>query len=1131
MSRISSEEAQYIYRELKHIHDAKGLAPKEQIPKLRSLNDLLFNFLTKEAELTLSSTHARMLFVQNNFAPDMELMKALHRFRIFSNRVVHEIDCLPSDKEYHASVLILSRALIYFSGVQEPDWILKIRERSPNLDLLEEKPAAREQISWLEAVVLGVGEIEVSKNGLNYCVVVCDASRLGKISIVFRDHNTNHPGSRFGELAPLLWKYARLYLYNIEKANDKDDLYLTTANSLVVIEPDYLIQVTDIAKCFESNRINPYIELLDKYHISAYSKHLLMGSVINGILDELICQPKQSFEEIFGRVVNEYALELISLISRQHAESPDFVEQFQHDIQHHVHTLYYFVEELLREQEVDVFIEPTFYAPKFGLQGRLDLMIQHRIHSDQRDIVELKSGGAPDISAYKKVKSDHEAQIQAYSLLLKSTFGKEARNSSVLYSKVSPDEKPIRVVHCRVSDQQNLLWVRNHIVAHEHQIASNDWSCLSRLFELEGDTLPHYRIQAWVDFRFVIDNLNDELYAWFKAFASFLMREHRIAKIGGEGEDAQFGFSGLWRSTLEDKLARFEVLYFLEIDDERSDFRQFHLRLNRNTLLSNQAVSNFRSGDIAVLYPVEPEGKLRPLNHQILKCTVRELHEDHVLVSLRNKQLNPEIFKRNKFWVIEHDLMEKGFQLLQKACYRFVSSSNTRMQRLLLGQQAPSFDSVTRYRHPDLSTEQNELIARALSARDYFLLQGPPGTGKTSFILKYLVDELHRHTDQNILLLAFTNRAVDEICDKLDQLGLTYFRLGFGDEKRQQVWKTLVKERDFIQIKQYFQDLRVVVSTVSSFLSNQSKFLFKPFHTAIVDEASQLLEPYLASILIEVERFILIGDEKQLPAVVTQTGPTTRFSDENLNKLGINDLSRSLFERLLDRCQQKGWMDAVGMITYHGRMHVEVAEFVNQAFYNNKLRPVLARQKASQTLFDPHSEDALERLMAIHRLLFVCSTAENSDKVHKQEAQFVARAAHLVAARYGNKFAADKLGIITPYRAQIAEIHAQLNRDLKALVSIDTVERYQGSERDVILVSLTVNNAYQLWNLRSLTPDGKVDRKLNVALTRAREQVVIVGNRELLELHYHYRLLIEWCKNRGACVELESLKQQRIRQP
>lgn len=120
-----------------------------------------------------------------------------------------------------------------------------------------------------------------------------------------------------------------------------------------------------------------------------------------------------------------------------------------------------------------------------------------------------------------------------------------------------------------------------------------------------------------------------------------------------------------------------------------------------------------------------------------------------------------------------------------------------------------------------------------------------------------------------------------------------------------------------------------------------------------------------------------------------------------------------------------------------------------------------------------------------------------------------------IYANHGQQLAPNSIGIITPYRAQIAQIRSVLE-ERKAplsLLTIDTVERYQGGARDVILISLCTNSLSQLTSLSSLSEDG-VDRKLNVALTRAREHVVIIGNPDLLRQSEIYRELIHYCEEK-----------------
>ena len=113
----------------------------------------------------------------------------------------------------------------------------------------------------------------------------------------------------------------------------------------------------------------------------------------------------------------------------------------------------------------------------------------------------------------------------------------------------------------------------------------------------------------------------------------------------------------------------------------------------------------------------------------------------------------------------------------------------------------------------------------------------------------------------------------------------------------------------------------------------------------------------------------------------------------------------------------------------------------------------------------------------------------------------------------GKSFHGDSIGIITPYRAQIALIHKyleELPKDITQKITVDTVERYQGGARDIIIISFCVNRLSQLQSLISLSQEG-VDRKLNVALTRAREQLVLIGNQELLSTDHVYKSLFESC--------------------
>jgi superfamily I DNA and/or RNA helicase len=250
-----------------------------------------------------------------------------------------------------------------------------------------------------------------------------------------------------------------------------------------------------------------------------------------------------------------------------------------------------------------------------------------------------------------------------------------------------------------------------------------------------------------------------------------------------------------------------------------------------------------------------------------------------------------------------------------------------------------------------------------------------------------------------------------------------------------------------------------------------------------------------------VGKFVLIGDHKQLPAVVLQSQEESEVYDEGLRNIGLLNLKDSLFERLYRYHLAEDDSPVLDMLCRQGRMHPGVASFPNQAFYGGKLMPVgLSHQLeeiSSPVLFIPSRRD----------------TGSLSGKTNLYEAQMVADWAERIWNESPETFDAHRtLGIITPYRSQIALIRKRLQeKGIPALleVSVDTVERYQGSEREVIIYSFCVNHRYQLKFLPNLTEENGVliDRKLNVALTRARKRMIVIGVPELLKenpIYHHF---------------------------
>lgn len=384
-----------------------------------------------------------------------------------------------------------------------------------------------------------------------------------------------------------------------------------------------------------------------------------------------------------------------------------------------------------------------------------------------------------------------------------------------------------------------------------------------------------------------------------------------------------------------------------------------------------------------------------------------------------------------------------------------------------------------------------------------------------------MVEAFHSQADTQILLLSYTNRAVDEICKALSRLHPVVDFIRVGSELAcDESYRSHLIENELAccmrrsEVHERIRRCRIFVGTVASISGKPELFRLKNFDVAIVDEATQILEPQLLGILCArneaggnaVGKFILIGDHKQLPAVVLQREAHSEVSHESLRAIGLCNLKDSLFERLYRRADSRSF----DMLCKQGRMHPEVALFANQMFYEGLLLPVGC----------PHQQESAE---ALCRLAFYPSVAEPagaSAKINRSESRIVARLAAEIYEQQMTSFDASlTLGIIAPYRSQIALIRQEIARlKIPALnhVLVDTVERFQGSERDVIIYSFCVNYPYQLKFLSNLTEERGVciDRKLNVALTRARKQMFVTGVVDLLNLNPIYSSLIKLINGR-----------------
>jgi DNA replication ATP-dependent helicase Dna2 len=225
---------------------------------------------------------------------------------------------------------------------------------------------------------------------------------------------------------------------------------------------------------------------------------------------------------------------------------------------------------------------------------------------------------------------------------------------------------------------------------------------------------------------------------------------------------------------------------------------------------------------------------------------------------------------------------------------------------------------------------------------------------------------------------------------------------------------------------------------------------------------------------------------------------------------------------LYQRAEKNNWNWAFATLSAQGRMHKDICEFPNLHFYDGKLNllPEESNEKWQSEALSyriPDSNTLLTDKLLNNRVVFIPSFSdlESNPKTNLSEAVKVAEVVDIFNRIYqSNNLHFDKntIGVITPFRAQIAQIRQELAKFENAYeqMTIDTVERYQGAARDIIIVSLCLNMEHQLGSLISVSDDEKVDRKLNVALTRARKHLIIIGNESIMKKSSHYAALLDW---------------------
>lgn len=544
----------------------------------------------------------------------------------------------------------------------------------------------------------------------------------------------------------------------------------------------------------------------------------------------------------------------------------------------------------------------------------------------------------------------------------------------------------------------------------------------------------------------------------------------------------------------------------------------------------------FEYGRPVCFFTQDVSGKLNYLN---FVATVNYVDEDRMVVILPS--VDALLALQSKEVVgVQLYFDETSYRLMFEALKQVIGAKNNRLAELrdiFHGTQPASTFSFHPLRFPWLNATQEEAVNKVLHAKDVAIVHGPPGTGKTTTLVEAVYETLHR--ENQVLVCAQSNMAVDWISEKLVDRGVSVLRIGnpsrvndkmlsFTYERRfeshpdyPQLWsiRKAIRElyarsrkgaeREAVQQKinslkdrateleirineSLFSEARVIACTL---VGSANRLLTgQKFGTLFIDEAAQALEAACWIPIRKADRVILAGDHCQLP-------PTVKAPEALRAGLG-----HTLMQTIV-----KSKPDTVSLLKLQYRMNDEIMRFSSEWFYGGMLQSAPEVKYRSILDFDtPIEWINTEGLDCNEEFI-----GENYGRINKSEAELSIEQLKGYITKIGRERFLDEridVGMISPYKAQVQYLRRLVRNDAffkpyRQAITINTVDGFQGQERDVILISLVrANEEGQIGFLNDL-------RRMNVAITRARMKLIILGDASTLTRHAFYKKLYTYIES------------------
>lgn len=567
--------------------------------------------------------------------------------------------------------------------------------------------------------------------------------------------------------------------------------------------------------------------------------------------------------------------------------------------------------------------------------------------------------------------------------------------------------------------------------------------------------------------------------------------------------------------------------------DRYNSLNQLTVEVTRTE--TEETEHSFEYGCPVCFFRISADRQIRYFN---FSAVISYVQDNKMVVVLPGPQVLPELVVTGELGVQLYfdDTSYKAMFAALREVAEAKGNRTARLREVLLG-KAPALRRETGpVRFPWLNASQEKAVNQVLCAKEVAVVHGPPGTGKTTTLVEAVYETLHR--ENQVMVSAQSNTAVDWIAEKLVDRGIPVLRIGnptrvndkmlaftyerrfeahsdypelwqirktiremtgrlrkSGREDRERLHNQLTKLRvraTGLEIRidtELFTEARVIACTLVGAASRVLER--KRFSSLFIDEAAQAIEAACWIAISRADRVILAGDHCQLP-------PTIKCIEAARGGLG-----RTLLEKVVLHKPE-----TVSLLKIQYRMHEDIMRFPSRWFYHDELEAAPEVKYRGILDFDtPASWIDTSELDLQEK-----AVAEGTGRLNTGEAELLVRELKNYMERIGIRRILEEhidFGVISPYRAQVHYLRHLLKKEpffrpCRRLITVHTVDGFQGQERDVIMISLVrANEKGQIGFLRDL-------RRMNVAITRARMKLLILGEAVTLTRHPFYRELYEY---------------------